>query len=40
MSSITNLEDMFDMSKYNFSCKNDLIIIAGPTAIGKSKIAL
>ena len=40
MSSITNLESMFNLSKHNFSWENDLIIIAGPTAVGKSNIAL
>ena len=40
MSSITNLEIMFNLSKYNFSWDNDLIVIAGATAVGKSNIAL
>ena len=40
MSSVTNLENMFDLSKYNFSWDNDLIVIAGPTAVGKSNVAL
>ena len=40
MSSVTNLEIMFNLSKYNFSWDNDLIVIAGATAVGKSNIAL
>ena len=40
MSSFTNLENMFNLSKHNFSWKHDLIVIAGPTAVGKSNIAL
>jgi tRNA dimethylallyltransferase len=40
MSSITNLEIMFNLSKYNFSWNNDLIVIAGATAVGKSNIAV
>ena len=40
MSSVTNLENMFDLSKYNFSWDHDLIIIAGATAVGKSNIAV
>ena len=40
MSSITNLEIMFNLSKYNFSWDNDLIVIAGATAVGKSNIAV
>ena len=40
MSSITNLEIMFNLSKYNFSWDHDLIVIAGATAVGKSNIAL
>ena len=40
MSRITNLEKMFNLSQYNFSCDNDLIVIAGATAVGKSNIAL
>ena len=40
MSSVTNLENMFNLSKYNFSWDNDLIIIAGATAVGKSNIAV
>ena len=31
---------MFNLSKHNFSWKHDLIVIAGPTAVGKSNIAL
>ena len=40
MSSVANLEKMFNLSKNNFSWRNDLIVIAGPTAVGKSNIAL
>ena len=40
MSSITNLEIMFNLSKHNFSWDNDLIVIAGATAVGKSNIAV
>ena len=40
MSSTSNLENMFNLSKYNFSWDHDLIIIAGATAVGKSNIAL
>ena len=40
MSSITKLEEMFNLTSNNFHWKNDLIVIAGPTAVGKSNIAL
>ena len=40
MSSITKLEEMFNLTSNNFHWKNDLIVIAGPTAVGKSDIAL
>ena len=40
MSSITNIEKMFDLSLNCFSWDRDIIIIAGPTAVGKSKVAL
>ncbi len=40
MSSLLNVETLFDLSKNNYSFVNDMIIIAGPTGIGKSKIAI
>ena len=40
MSSLLNIETLFDLSKNNYSFANDMIIIAGPTGVGKSKIAI
>ncbi len=40
MSSLLNVETLFDLSKNNYSFVNDMIIIAGPTCVGKSKIAI
>ena len=40
MSSLLNIGTLFDLSKNNFSSANDMIIIAGPTGVGKSKIAI
>ncbi|MFL2829769.1 MAG: tRNA (adenosine(37)-N6)-dimethylallyltransferase MiaA [Candidatus Puniceispirillales bacterium] len=40
MSSLLNVEKLFDLSKNNYSFANDMIIIAGPTGVGKSKIAI
>ncbi len=40
MSSYVNLEKMFDLHKNKYSWKNDMIIIAGPTCVGKSKLAV
>ena len=40
MSSLSNLEVLFDLSKNNYSFANDMILIAGPTCVGKSKIAI
>ena len=40
MSSLLNVDDLFDLSKKNYSPANDMVIIAGPTGIGKSKIAI
>ena len=40
MSSLLNVETLFDLSKNNYSFANDMIIIAGPTGVGKSKIAI
>ena len=40
MSTNTNLENFISYSTNRFSWENDVIIIAGPTAVGKSKIAM
>ena len=40
MSTNTNLENFISYSTNRFSWENDVIIIAGPTAVGKSKIAI
>ena len=40
MSSLLNIETLFDLSKNNYCFINDMIIIAGPTGVGKSKIAI
>ena len=40
MSSTVNFEKLFDLSKNKYSWKNDMIIIAGPTCVGKSNIAI
>mgnify|MGYP003328509308 FL=1 len=40
MSSLLNIDKMFDLSNNNYSFANDMIIIAGPTGVGKSKIAI
>ena len=40
MSTNTNLENFILYSTNRFSWENDIIIIAGPTAVGKSKIAI
>ena len=40
MSSTVNFEKMFDLFKNQYSWKSDMIIIAGPTCVGKSKIAI
>ena len=40
MSSLFNIETLFDLSKNNYSFIKDMIIIAGPTGVGKSKIAI
>ena len=40
MSTNTNLENFISYSANRFSWENDIIIIAGPTAVGKSKIAI
>ncbi|MDC3072093.1 tRNA (adenosine(37)-N6)-dimethylallyltransferase MiaA [bacterium] len=40
MSTLINIKDLFDLSKNKYSYLNDLIIIGGPTCVGKSKIAI
>ena len=40
MSSIVNFNELFDLSINKYSWENDLIIIAGPTCVGKSSIAV
>ena len=40
MSSLLNIETHFDLAKIQFDYKKDLIIIAGPTCVGKSKLAM
>ena len=40
MSSLLNVETSFDLLKNNYSYANDMIIIGGPTGVGKSKIAI
>ena len=40
MSSNVNFENLFDLSKNKYSWKDDMIIIAGPTCVGKSSIAI
>ena len=40
MSSLLNVETSFDLLKNNYSFANDIIIIAGPTCVGKSEIAI
>ena len=40
MSTNTTLENFISYSTNRFSWENDIIIIAGPTAVGKSKIAM
>ena len=40
MSSNVNFEKTFDLSKNKYSWKDDMIIIAGPTCVGKSNIAI
>ena len=40
MSSLLNLETCFDFKKNQYSSKKDLIIIAGPTCVGKSTLAI
>ena len=40
MSSLLNVEDIFDLSEKEYNYEKDLIIIAGPTCVGKSLIAM
>ena len=40
MSSTVNFDKLFDISKNRYSWKDDMIIIAGPTCVGKSNIAI
>ena len=40
MSTNSNLENFFSDYRNKFSWENDIVIIAGPTAVGKSKIAI
>ena len=40
MSSLLNIETHFDLAKNHFNYKKDLIIIAGPTCVGKSMLAM
>ena len=40
MSSLLNVETLFDLAENQFNYKDDLIIIAGPTCVGKSMLAI
>ena len=40
MSSLLNIEASFDLAKNQYNYEKDLIIIAGPTCVGKSMIAM
>ena len=40
MSSLLNVESYFDLKKNQYCSKKDLIIIAGPTCVGKSTLAI
>lgn len=40
MSSLLNIESCFDLKKNHYCNKKDLIIIAGPTCVGKSMLAI
>ena len=40
MSSILNIEACFDLKKNQYCNNKDLIIIAGPTCVGKSILAI
>ena len=40
MSSLLNIEASFDLDKNQYNYEKDLVIIAGPTCVGKSSIAM
>ena len=40
MSSLLNIESFFDFRENYYNFKKDLIIIAGPTCVGKSILAI
>ena len=40
MSSLLNVESSFDLAENQYHYKKDLIIVAGPTCVGKSSIAM
>jgi tRNA dimethylallyltransferase len=40
MSSLLNIEAFFDLAENQYNYKKDLIIIAGPTCVGKSMLAM
>ena len=40
MSSLLNVESFFDLTENQYNYKKDLIIIAGPTCVGKSSLAM
>ena len=40
MSSLLNVESFFDLTENQYNYKKDLIIIAGPTCVGKSLLAM
>ena len=40
MSSLLNVEASFDLDKNQYNYERDLVIIAGPTCVGKSLIAM
>ena len=40
MSSLLNIKEFFDLTENQYNYKKDLIIIAGPTCVGKSMLAM
>ena len=40
MSSLLNIAESFDLTKNQYNYKRDIIIIAGPTCVGKSSLAM
>ena len=40
MSSLLNVEASFDLDKNQYNYEKDLLIIAGPTCVGKSLVAM